>query len=371
MNPNRIVISKPQIKDNPTKRIEVTKIDNYYQVTKLTKKQAFHTNYYNNQIVSICVGLIEGIYLQVNAWTQDSEISINITRKGKYSFKRKSFSNSLSQKNINPNRSKHYLLNEGQIIPPLVDMGVLTKDGKIVRTMYKKFKQINRYLEIIDDILRNWSKKSINIIDFGCGKSYLTFIVYYYLTNYIGIKARIIGLDLKQDVIDKCNIAAKKYGYEDLHFILGDINGFDAPFDVDVVMTLHACDTATDYALFNAIRWDTKVIFSVPCCQHELNKQLRTNDLSLLSRYGIIQEKFAALVTDAIRGNLLEYSGYRTQLLEFIEESETPKNILIRAVRRNVISQDYSEKALDEVQKIMKKFHLNPTLYNLLLGTVS
>lgn len=364
---NKIIISKPVNKLNEFKKITVNLLSDYYQISKYTEKQVFHENVKPDAIVDRVFELTENDFLQVNAWTDNKEIFITITKKKKLFYKEKNvvcLSNNVVTEH---NRKKQYILQEGEIIEPLIDMGIFTKEGKVVNSMYDKFKQINRFIEIIDDSIRQADYKKLNIIDFGCGKSYLTFIVYYYLTEIKKIDTTIIGLDLKKDVIEKCNKAAQKYGYDNLKFELGDINGYKCPFDVDMVITLHACDTATDFALYNAINWNAKMIFSVPCCQHELNKQIETDKFSILTRYGIIQERFAALLTDSIRGNLLEYCGYKTQLLEFIDFAHTPKNILIRAVRKQSQSVKSKEKALAEVQSAVKEFNVNPTLYNLIV----
>ena len=363
----KLIISKPVDKNSEYKKITVMLMPKFYQIAKYTEKQVFHENIPFDGIAARCFELTDGSFRQINAFTDSKEIYITISGKGKIVFKQKAFENQPVCAPAEHNRKKQYILPEGQVIEPLVDMGIFTKEGKVVQAMYDKYKQINRIIEMIDDSIRQHNYKKLNIIDFGCGKSYLTFIVYYYLTAIKGIEANIIGLDLKKDVIEKCNKAAQKYGYENLKFELGDINGFKCPFDVDMVITLHACDTATDYALYNAIDWKAKMIFSVPCCQHELNKQIATDKLSLLTRYGIVQERFSALLTDSIRANLLEYCGYKTQLLEFIDFAHTPKNILIRAVYNPQQPKKAKEKALAEVNNAIEEFNVNPTLYKLLI----
>lgn len=260
----KAVISKPLSKQGDFKKITVNKMSGFYQIAKYTEKQVFHENIAFEKIADRCGELTENNFLQFNAWSESREFIILISKKGSPALKTKTLKSENAPKPVAHNRQKQYLLPEGKIIEPLVDMGIFTKEGKVVNSMYDKYRQINRFIEIIDDAIRQQNPEKLNIIDFGCGKSYLTFIVYYFLTEVKGIDAHIIGLDLKKDVIEKCNKAARKYGYENLRFELGDINGYECPFDVDAVITLHACDTATDYALFNAINWGAKMIFSVP-----------------------------------------------------------------------------------------------------------
>ncbi|MDR3276443.1 MAG: DUF1015 family protein [Treponema sp.] len=265
-------------------------------------------------------------------------------------------------------RVKNYIIKENSAVEPLIDLGILTKDGKIVNAKYDKFKQINRFLEILNDTLVFFPDKKITILDFGCGKSHLSFIVYYFLKEMLKFDVQIIGLDLKSDVILKCNQAAEKYGYTSLRFETGNIGDFVPPWDIGMVISLHACDTATDSVLFKAVEYNAKVILSVPCCQHEFNKQIRSNEYAILTRYGVVQERIAALFTDSIRANLLEVMGYKTQLLEFIDFDNTPKNILIRAIKA-AIPAEAKTKALAEVHALMRQFNLSPALYNLLKPT--
>lgn len=361
----RMILSKPD-KNAEYKKIAVTRKGNRYQIEKFTEKQAFHENIGKGELVERLAGYLMQEYHQLNGFGQGVESIFLVSKKGKVTFKQKRTENA-PKVVAGHNRKKQYLLEEGEVIAPLVDMGIFTAEGKVVASMYDKFRQINRFIETIDDSIRTLSVDKLNIIDFGCGKSYLTFILYYYLTEKRKLPVQMVGLDLKEDVIKKCNLAAEKYGYQGLHFELGDINGYKAPFDVDMVVTLHACDTATDFALYNAVAWNAKLIFSVPCCQHELNKQMESEQFSLMTRYGIVQERFAALATDAIRANLLEYRGYKTQIMEFVDLSHTPKNLLLRAVRKQSRNIAHEKEMLKEVERMMEEYHLSPTLYNLLV----
>ena len=365
----KIVISNKLNKDVEYNKINVVlKINNkdkkYYQVEKFTDKQVFHENIEVNDLEKALNKLVNNNYKQLSAWSNDITFDLKISKKGKV-FLGKKKSNNKNLVNKSHNKEKNYILKEGMIIEPLIDLGVFTKEGKVINSKYDKYKQINRFIEIIDDEIKKNNYKELTILDFGCGKSYLTFVLYYYFVEIKNIKVKMIGLDLKADVIKKCNEIAKRYKYDNLHFELGDINGYKYENNVDMVITLHACDTATDYALYNAIKWNAKMIFSFPCCQHEFNAQMKPESLSILSKYGIIQERVSALMTDAVRGNLLEASGYKTQLLEFIDIAHSPKNILIRASKSN-ISKEKKEKSLNEVEKLIKEFNFRPTLLSLL-----
>ena len=341
-----------------------------FQAEEFRGKQAFHKNMDASQACAYLTELMGTAFKQAQAETEGWTASVLVSKKGKISIKRKPKAeirkpadvlNDAWKSGLAHNRKKNYILEEGKAVPFLVDLGVMTKDGKIVNSRYDKFRQINRFLEFIEDILPKLdrSRESV-ILDFGCGKSYLTFAMYYYLRELEGFDVNIIGLDLKEDVIRHCSELARSYGYDKLHFYQGDIAGYEGVSSVDMVVTLHACDTATDFALAKAVEWGAQVILSVPCCQHELNRQIRNEMLQPVMRYGILKERMAALITDGLRAELLESKGYETQLLEFIDMEHTPKNILIRAVKTG------KKKSRDSFSDTMKALHVAPTLDRLL-----
>ena len=372
----RIIISNKSDKSYEYRRIEINKVTiggkEKCQVSRYTEKQVFQDNINIEETATAIMVAFPQKLKQLNVFTDTKEISFKCSKSGKLLKNSRIVAGELkggkkeaSAQPPSHNRRKNYILQEGMVIPPLVDMGVFTKEGKVVASMYDKFKQINRFIELVDDVIKNHTKDTINIVDFGCGKSYLTFILYYYLVELKGKKANIIGLDLKEDVIKKCNQTAKKYGYDSLKFELGDINGYKSDMPVDMVVTLHACDAATDYALYNAVNWNATYIMSVPCCQHEVNKTIASDELAPMMKYGIIKERTAALATDALRGAMLESRGYKTQLLEFVDLAHSPKNILIRAVKANV-NKEKRKKSLEEAKNMCNFLGIEPTIIKLL-----
>lgn len=360
----KCVLSNPTDKQNEVKKMEFSYLDGLYHIEKYTDTQVFHEKMTHKAAKRYIESLLGPDYKSLNSWNTNREYSIKISKKGKVLFYFNAIgSMQAPRKRMAHNREKNYILGQGLYIEPLVDMGILTKDGQVVHSMFDKYRQINRFIEIVDDEVRKTDKTKLTILDFGCGKSYLTFVLYYYFTEIKQLDVDMVGLDLKKDVIDKCNTAAQKYGYGNLTFEVGDISNYEHMGSVDIVISLHACDTATDYALYNAICWNADMIFSVPCCQHEINNQIQSDRFSGLIRYGIIKERMSSLITDTIRCNLLECCGYKTQMVEFVAFDHTPKNIMIRAAKRPVKSQ---KARLAEVDDLMKEFHLNPTLYRLL-----
>ena len=342
----------------------------YFQTSVSDGKKEFHKNYEKAELLEQLDHWLRKDYRQLQMDTTTQSIQALVSKKGKTTVKQKIARDMRSARVLDHNRKKRYLLEEGTPIPFLVDLGVMTAEGAIVRSRYDKFRQINRYLEFVEDILPELDKdRELTLIDFGCGKSYLTFALYYYLTVKKQYRIRMIGLDLKKDVMEHCQELAEKYGYDRLTFLTGDIEDYDGVELVDMVVSLHACDTATDYALEKALQWNAKVIFAVPCCHHELNRQMHSTEMNPVLKYGLIQERMAALMTDAFRADVLELEGYQVQVLEFIDMEHTPKNILIRAVKQNTpLPFEKKEKLLDSLQTCMGIWNVNPLFYRLRLG---
>ena len=333
-----------------------------YQVSEFIGRKVFHKNYKKDELKKKITDWMQEDYKQAQFTMTDATAQI-LSGKHSQTVKYKKCKEVRVQRDLSHNRTKRYILPEGTPVGFLIDLGVMTKEGKIVRQKYDKYRQINRFLEFVEDILPQLSKeREQTIIDFGCGKSYLTFAMYYYLKELKGYDIRIIGLDLKEDVIAHCNELKDKYGYGKLSFLVGDIASYTDVDAVDMVVTLHACDTATDYALAKAVQWGAKVILSVPCCQHEANRMMENELLQPVLQYGILKERMAAIMTDAVRANLLTAKGYDTQILEFIDMEHTPKNLLIRAV---YTGKD-SENAAEALKNMEEALHLNLTLIKLL-----
>lgn len=364
------VISNPRIKEGILK-IKVRPVEikglRMIQCESYTKTQVFHENLTLMEAVQRMDHAM-GEFRQMQLSSGENDYTILISKKGKVTIqKRKVAGRKANCSDLSHNRKKHYILQEGIPVPFLQDLGVMTQEGKIVRTKFDKFRQINRFLEFIEDILPQLEKKrEVTILDFGCGKSYLTFAMYYYLHELKHYDIRIIGLDLKADVIRHCSELAEKYGYEKLTFLEGDIADYEGVDAVDMVVTLHACDTATAYALAKAIGWGAKVILSVPCCQHELNGQMKNEILEPVMKYGLLKERFAALVTDGLRAEYLESAGYHVQVLEFIDMEHTPKNILLRAVKQTGQPEGEKQKKLECIQKCEEFLQVSPTLGKLM-----
>lgn len=338
----------------------------YFQVSRYTDKQVFHENMTAEDALETLSGWILHDFRQAQIRMQDEMVTVLVSKKGKATVKSKKAA-CIETQNLEHNRKKQYIIEEGTAVPFMIDLGVMTESGKIIRTRYDKYRQINRFLEFIEDILPELpTDRTVHIIDFGCGKSYLTFAMYYYLKVLKHYDIRITGLDLKQKVIEDCQALADRYGYDGLQFLCGDIADYNGTDEVDMVVTLHACDTATDYALYKAVKWHASVILSVPCCQHELNRKMQCETLSGAFQYGLIKERTAALMTDAMRGQLLEMQGYKTQLLEFIDMEHTPKNILIRGVKsRGLLPKAARKQQMENYQKCRDFFGAELTLEKL------
>lgn len=364
------------IASNPVNRDKISKVklrpvmvkeQLSYQAESFVGTKAYHKNLAPKELPEYMERLMTEDFKQLELEAEAEKVTVLVSKKGKVTInrKKKQQTKKLTAEDMSHNKKKQYVLPKDTPVPFLIDLGVQTPDGKIVNARYDKYRQINRYLEFVRDILPSLPKdRTLTIIDFGCGKSYLTFALYYYLKVMNEYDIRVIGLDLKEDVIARCNELSKKYGYDGLTFHVGDISTYEGVDEVDMVVTLHACDTATDYALEKAVRWNAGVILSVPCCQHEINKQIACKELEPVLKYGLIKERMSALITDAIRANLLEEQGYETQILEFIDMEHTPKNILIRAVKKKGMC--YQNKNQAKLRSMEELLQVKPALERLL-----
>ena len=364
----RIIFSSPYKKDKDSfNKVQLKPFifndELQYQLTYYFSNRVVHSNLTKNDAINETITLVSKVFKQALITSNDKEYHLLSNKSGKVTIIEKDIAVKRKD-NLTHNREKQYIIRENTVVPFLVELGVMNINGKVLSDKYDKFKQINRFIEFVDDVVEEFDQnKTLSIIDFGCGKSYLTFAIHYYLTEVKKFKVNIVGLDLKKNVIDECNEVVNKYKMKGIRFEIGDIKDYKES-KVDMVVTLHACDTATDYALYNAIKWNAKVILSVPCCQHEVNKQIKANSLTGLTEYGIVKERLSALITDVSRAELLQYNGYKTQLLEFIDMTHTPKNLLIRAIKRDKnININKSRKQLDALKN---EFNYTITLEKLL-----
>lgn len=367
INENMIlaVLSGCRRKDAPSRvRIRPVEVKGeiLYQASVPEGAKMLHRNYRREELVDFLKESLDGTYSQLQVQGRQADGGVLVSKKGKHTVKIKPHEVKENAKILSHNRVKQYILPQGKPVPFLVDLGVMTREGRVREAAYDKYRQINRFLEFIQDILPKLPKdREITIVDFGCGKSYLTFAMYYFFRELKGYQVKIIGLDLKEDVIRRCSRLAEEYGYDNLQFLQGDIAGYEGLEKADMMVTLHACDTATDFALAKAVQWDAKVILSVPCCQHELNGKIRNDLLAPVLKYGILKERMSALITDGIRANLLESAGYSVQILEFIDMEHTPKNLLIRAVKTG---KKQSAESLDRMTEAIRgKLTLERLLY--------
>ena len=363
----QIVLSNTLDSDRASKvRVRPVMIrgDVLFQETLYRGTQVFHGNFSSEEMCARLEEYMEALFRQAQIVCNGMEASVLVGKKGRVTIKRKKREQKPVSYSLSHNRTKQYILPEGEAVDFLVELGVQTPEGHITGRRYDKFRQINRYLEFIEDILDKLPiDRTVRIVDFGCGKSYLTFAMYYYLHQLQHRDIRVTGLDLKRDVIEHCNDLARKLHYDGLSFRQGDIKDFAGEEGVDMVVSLHACDKATDYALEKAVKWKAAVILAVPCCQHELNGQISAEELQPVLKYGVIKERMAALITDALRAQLLEQQGYETQILEFIDMEHTPKNLMIRAVKTDRLRPAGKNISLE---KTMEFLHVKPTLKELL-----
>lgn len=363
----KIALSERKNKDFEFSKITVrpfkSKKGTVWQLEKFRDNKVFHENLSRDDFLSWLSETGEKNFRQISLTAEGFNIHYTVFPD---KIKKKESSNTV--RNVEPkshNKEKSYILKQGENIPALVDLGVFTKDFKVVNSKYDKYKQINRFIEIIDDSFNKMNKDEITILDFGCGKSYLTFIVYYYFTHIKKVKATVLGYDLKEDVVESCNKIAESYGYDGLKFYVNDVTkGELFEGEVDMVITLHACDIATDFALYHAISHKVKHIFSVPCCQHEICSSIKKGgDYDILLSHGLIKERFSALLTDSIRAEILRLCGYETDIIEFVDFAHSPKNLMLRCKLKKPLTPE-----LSGIEELMERYSFTQKLYDLVKG---
>ena len=336
-----------------------------FQLEGFRDSKAFHRNLTEDEVLALADETLCGRYRQVLLMSAEGAAQYVLRRDGSHKKSGKIAAVPRPGAEASPahDREKRYLLSEGENIPALVDLGVFTPDLRIVKAKYDKYRQINRFVELIDDAFSSVEPGRLTVLDFGCGKSYLTFILYYYFAVKRGFDVEMIGYDLKEDVVARCGAIAEKYGYSSLRFEVADVSK-DKLLDkeIDLLVTLHACDTATDYALDFAVRHGAKHIFSVPCCQHEINATIsKGGDFDTLLRYGVVKERVCALLTDSIRAGILEDMGYEVDLMEFVDLAHSPKNLMIRAEKKSAPR----EKNIPRFRELAGRYGFRQTLLEL------
>lgn len=360
----KIIVSNPRKKSNEIRKITIRPIEiqqkEVYQLENHFVNKVTHLNFPHEKISDILMKSMHN-FKQINIFSKEADIQILANKIDKPKVITSKPTMTACQNIKSHNRKKNYIINDGEPCDFLIALGVMTKDGQVNKKYYNKFRQINRFLEIVSDSISTIDKENIKIIDFGCGKSYLTFAIYYYLVKLLGKKVEIVGLDLKENVIRDCNNIAEKLGYTGLKFKLGDIAEYKDT-SCDMIVTLHACDTATDYALINAVDWNTKIILSVPCCQHELFSQIQNPIDNAFLKHGIIKDKFTEILTNGVRGLMLEACGYDVSMIEFTSLEHTAKNVMIKAVKLDNPSKKHKEKALAEYEALKNAYKINPTI---------
>ncbi len=332
-----VSVSRPVNKKSSVRKVSVRPIilrgHLHYQFTYHQGQQVKHRNLSRQDSLAELKALVGHSFRQAQVFSQTADYHIIVSAKGKSKILTRPPSR---QENMGPtghNRDKNYIIPANKPCAFLHRLGIMNKQGQVLPSRMAKFKQINRFLEMVDDIVKHLpTDRELQIIDFGSGKSYLTFALFHYLHEPKQLAVRIRGIDLKEDVVHYCNTLAQDLGWSQLSFWAGDIKYYEQTEPVDMMVSLHACDTATDIALAKAVLWRSKVILAAPCYQHELFRQIDNEQMRPLLRHGILKERLAALITDSLRASALEIMGYDVQVLEFVETEHTAKNLLIRAI---------------------------------------